>query len=1221
MKQIFLVLLLLFITVSNHVWAANCDAPSDLADYTIINGNYNLWNFNSASSNPSPGIYVKGNVSIGFLSTFSGNIYATGNISVGFLGRVNGSIYAEGSTRISRWATVMGDDCEGAVATSFCDAPPDTSNYILHEGDFTVSRGTRLRGNHYVTGNLTLAAGERNRITQIEGNVYVLGDLVLNRRAEIMGSAYVQGDIDLANNGNSLIEGESCEQMAPIQTLIDLPVDELTEQCSDIFQDAVQSYSSSGKLTMWNNSKIEGFSSEFDFPFFERYSNRDSCGHNISCSVTGHSSTKLSSFEIPTIEGQNIQSSPWADGTHIILGAVEDANYGNRSEYKGAVFGDLTINRGSMTFLAQADPLNMQYQVNSITLADSSAILNLNAGVYAVKNFNAQGGGTINIIGGGHVYLFIDNPSNLIVNITGDPNNLTLILNKGVQIGTNWNNSHAVINGSIYVNGDLRLSNNIQINGRVATENLTMQSNARITNSTSCRSLPTNDYYFELVTSTDALTCEAHSLQVNVKNSEDDSLRTDYQGEITLSTNLNIGTWSLSSGEGSFSSTGNGAASYQFVASDQGSAQFALSNQETGDLVVSVTDGTMDAESETITFYSALIKTELSCIETINGYCRNTANLPFSLTLTALKEDDESTLCKSYNPSGIKFWSEYINPSVTAGTALSIDQQLVAKTENDASAIALTFVDGATTVSANYPDAGQIEIHVKDNDSENIIGQAELIVNPLALKIESVSANPAEETGYNASTGSGFQRAAVRSHSRLVDVDTFDINVTAVIYCDDNTTSSNCRDSDKAASFNNEITLSPSLIFPTGDGALLGTVHSEEGANKLTLTMTGGELTYSDLSYDEVGVLGLQAKSVDYIQSTNDIDSSKVKKIGRFYPAYIAYGDHGFSSGCGDFTYMSEGLSSDIPLSGSASTLSYVMQAKAQASQGETEKITVNYDDGLGYPVAPTANFSDSAYSKNSSVDLTSRILPSRYYDETQWQAGIYTVSGLTMGLQKSLISVDGPYFSSMPKETAINDQLEYYITLTGSDGEKLQSDMDNVCSGDKCRLPADQDLSSLGDFAYGRLQAGNGLGSEYQPIRTLIEATYFNGSEFVALEDDNCTTLLNEQMSATPSMNASNQIIVGSGTSTLSILDETLNNGKGYLQFSAPESRGTLNYFIRLKSLSDPSRYTPWLLDSGNNVTCPDETGGLTDCISGNVEFGLFRGNDRIIYRKQTYQ
>ncbi|PKF61990.1 hypothetical protein CW745_08370 [Psychromonas sp. psych-6C06] len=743
--------------------------------------------------------------------------------------------------------------------------------------------------------------------------------------------------------------------------------------------------------------------------------------------------------------------------------------------------------------------------------------------------------------------------------------------------------------------------------------------------STSTCTPPTDDYQFEIITLPDALTCEPHSVRVNVKDTSGNLIE-DYDSLMSISTTPARGTWSRLAGNGTLTDSGNmdGLATYQFVTADKGSVELGLYNPTVGQVEVSVTGGAVISDQASINFHKSLIKTQLSCIDTVNGYCVNTANLPFSLQLSAVKENEETTLCEAYSPSNIAFWSEYILPTSPVGKSVEIDLQAIGKSQVNATPIGISFVNGMATVAGNYPDAGQIIIHAQDGDNSEIVGQAELIVNPLQLQINSVNNNPAEVSGYDPVNDNGFIRAAVRSHSNLVDVDTFDVTVKAVIDCSNDTgshcaTSGNGPNNPKAPSFSNEVTLLPSLVFPNGASASLGKVHSQTGANQLTELMVGGELTYADLSYDEVGVLGLQATSVDYIQATNDISGSEVKEIGRFYPAYIAYDNYNFTEGCNDFTYMTKGETNDIPFDESAVTLNYVMQAKAQASAGETERITVNYDAGLSYPVAADIDFSDSAYSAFSSVDLSARIIPASYYDHTQWLSGVYTVTALKLGLQKILGSADGPYFENMPADSTINDQVDYYIQLTGKDGEKLQTNATLTCTSDRCRLPADNTLSSLGDFAYGRLLAGNGHGSEFQSIRTLIEATYFNGLQFEPFQRDSCTTIVEAQLSAIPTL-ISDEVAVGSGKTKLSILNSPLIAGKAYLQFSAPNSRGKLDYFIRLKDLSSASLYAPWLLDYGNEVKCPDESGILKDCISGYVEFGLFRGNDRIIYRLQTF-
>jgi len=1014
---------------------------------------------------------------------------------------------------------------------------------------------------------------------------------------------------------------------------------------------------------MWDDSKIEDTTYRFDFGTHNKDGNNgcwdSSNGTDIQCESTGGKSTALTAFTIPTISGQNIQASPsgWnrGSGSDVTLGAEADSNNGGEEfYYEGATFGNLIINQGSITILSQAEPLNDYYQINSITFSGLPATLNLSPGVYAVNNISAGGArGTINIIGDGAVYLFVQNSSDWQVDIKGNADQFNLIVNNDIAI-------RSTLNGSVYSAGNITMNTDGQINGQVAAANLTMNGDGKIINSAVCSlvpSPPSADYYFEIETLSDALTCEPHGVQVSVKNSDDDTAVDDYEGTITLSSTPILGAWSLTAGNGQFNDNGVGRATYQFVNSDDGIAYFSLFNPVASSLTVTVSDEETSTTSDAIIFRPYQLKGELACVSALDGNCLTTANKPFQLTLTAVgkqKNSDSCEVIEEYtDDKTLKFWSSYLNPSLPVGLQVEVqspgkEKVAIATNATDAIEQIVTFESGVATVEVNYPDAGQIQIHVRDDagigappsdpgENDELQGSATTVVNPLQLVISDIIGNKRNESTTIASTvanpattseGDGFIRASVPDYPNPT-VDTFDMTVQAIKYCADATTSAHCSGSygQKTPSFRHDVRANGSLFFPTSNSVISGTLHSEYGLTQTISSADQGEITYDDLAFDDVGTVGLSVLSSDYLGiHDNEISSEKdadgeyiVTQVGRFYPGYIAYGDHSFNEGCGDFTYMSA-ASSDTPSAGSAVTLNYVMQAKAQVSTGSAEKTTVNYDAGLGYPVAPSANFSHFAFSQQSLLDLSGRLLPMSYYDATQWQSGIYSVNALTVGVQKSVTGADGPYFSVMPTEVNNNDQLAYYIQLTGRDGEMLQSLAETSCNNGLCRLPADTDESSLGDFAYGRLQAGNGNGNELQSIRTLIEATYFNGQEFTPFPNDSCTPLLSAQLSANPSIDENNNIAVGNnGTTSITILDDWLTNGEGYLQFAAPNDRGTFTYYLRLKDSAANGLYSPWLLDSENVTTCPSEAGGLDECISGSVQFGLFRSNDRVIYRRQT--
>ncbi len=1126
-----------------------------------------------------------------------------------------------------------------------CESDLDLSGFEIVSGDLDIAAGDNRSGDIYVLGEVSINGANSNRRTTYDGSIYATGNVYIGKKVTVTGFVYSEQQITLHNQGNIIIVEGTCSGGEPIPS-IDLPVDELTEQCSAIFQDAAQSYSSSGHLTMWGSSQIIDDTNAFDFYSHEPYGNANGCGVGVQCTSTGEQSAELSSFTIPTIDAPDITVASWsgADGLNITLGDPDSAT----DKFKGTAFGDITVhNGGTLTFASQI-PEHV-YRINRLNVYDGGVVY-LNAGVYAIRGLGVTNESSRIEVGEGDVYLFVSKSDSVQGSIersnTALPGQFVFVTGETVAF-----NGNARFSGSLYANGNVELNGNTYIEGRVASANLQMTDNTIIENELECGVPPVNDYVFEITTSADALTCEPHPVFIQVLL--DGNPATDYVGLINLSTSTDKGVWNKLNADGTLTDVGsadNGQASYQFVASDQGIIELGLFNNIASDLTVSVSSGAVSNVSNLISFRPFQLKSELSCNNGIDASpCFTTANLPFALTLTAVGKDPDADGCEVIEEytgdKNLKFWSSYVEPEVPVGLNVEVNQTVIEKNATDATEQSVTFLNGVATVSVNYPDAGQIQIHARDDQGigappadpgqdDELQGSAITIVNPLQLIITPVSDNPAELSDYDPITGTGFKRAAVRSHSTVVDVDTFDITVKAVIDCSDDPLN-HCTNgtSTVTPSFSNSVTLLPTLVFPTHASASIGTVHSEDGSNALTAMMSGGELIYSDLSYDEVGVLGLQATSVNYIQTGNDITVSDVKEIGRFYPNYLAYDNYHYQGGCNsnDFTYMTEGLATDTPLLTSAVSVNYVMQAKAQASASATEKTTENYhyDVNNGYPVAATANFSDVAYATNDSTNVSERILPVDYYDETQWEAGVYTITGLAMGLQKSLTAADGPYFSVMPDGT--DNQIEYFITLSGIDGEKLQTNASTPCTTtNQCRLPADINLSSFGDLAYGRLQAGNGHGSEFQPVRTTVQATYYDGSHFVPMIRDICSTTDMSQVSAIPVKNATTDKIeitdpqTGSkGKTKVRILNTPLINGQSFFDFSAPSpsTRGKLDYFINLKSNTSAVLDAPWLLDSGNAVACPSATGTKKDCISGEVSFGLFRGNDRIIYRLQTFE
>ena len=341
------------------------------------------------------------------------------------------------------------------------------------------------------------------------------------------------------------------------------------------------------------------------------------------------------------------------------------------------------------------------------------------------------------------------------------------------------------ITGDIYVVGEVEVEDNAVIIGHVYSEDeIELDDNGYITETTCQYGRPieppsVDDNQFVIDTQSNALTCEPHLVTLTVLNSDGD-LDTGYTGEVTISVQGDVGSWSVINAKNTVNNITGGSATYLFDNADNGQVDLALAITTATDERVVMSQGALASDPADISFHSSMLKTELSCINDAakDRYCVNTANKPFSLTLSAVRKNEETTLCESYNPTQILFWSDFVTPSSLTGLDVEIDGNNIGQSFARATPIDLTFSGGVATVAVNYPDAGAIVIHVKDAGNSNFFGQAELIVNPLKLVISPVDGNPAESSTYKPATSTiGFQRAAVRKHSSVVDVDVFDVRV------------------------------------------------------------------------------------------------------------------------------------------------------------------------------------------------------------------------------------------------------------------------------------------------------------------------------------------------------------------------------------------------------------------------------------------------------------
>ncbi|MFO6423243.1 DUF6701 domain-containing protein [Motilimonas sp. KMU-193] len=779
----------------------------------------------------------------------------------------------------------------------------------------------------------------------------------------------------------------------------------------------------------------------------------------------------------------------------------------------------------------------------------------------------------------------------------------------------------------------------------------------------------------ELVAEVDALTCEPHTIKLRALI--DGRLNTLYSGLVQLATNSGKGRWGLVNGNGSLSpnpTLDNGLASYQFVTSDGGEVELSLFHEQAGVVTVSAQDS-INGTSATIdiTFRPYGFKIEPVDSSGPGAGQYHYSNKPFNVTLTAVGKDATTGNCgviTAYTgDQEVKFWSSYDAPAVVAGRDVEINQLSIAKNAVDAAAQTITFSAGVSeSINVNYPDAGRILLSARDDvglgappigeDDEIVQGSQLFTFSPKQLKVRASSVrgylrDGAGQTMIANGVGSdaGFIRAALPpvgiDYDTQRDFDTFELTVEAWMDCTDDP-NGHCLSNPVTLSFYHPLNLSHSVTLPSS--ANLGVVTlAGENITASPYNMQSSEqgvATIEHLAWSEVGQLGLDVSANEYLsdalaQSATAIASAE-QQIGRFYPAYLQAQSALTLPACqaGSFSYLDQqAVSLDLTL--------------AAFHQGNTPAKVTNYDTAKGYPTADDTNQLWQWSLANSAGELIQGDGSSRLMIEPHdydWQSGEFSLSALPIGAAKrNPHAVDGPYEKSAPSELLLQ------LQITGKDGEKLQQDATTACiqgGSDVCSLVG------LGDIYYGRLVSQSRHGSELASLRVPLVVERYDGTQFVINDKDSCTSVSYTPSALAPiaefnwavdsnndgSLNLGGNetpIPVGSGSSEIDLVNARAVAGEINLLFGAPKQTGRFSYAMDLNPASGANLC--WLRFDWDNSgqianSCATWQGGYSscyeemigagsgatsarvdDCPIGEVEFGLYRGNDRIIYRLEV--
>lgn len=575
-----------------------------------------------------------------------------------------------------------------------------------------------------------------------------------------------------------------------------------------------------------------------------------------------------------------------------------------------------------------------------------------------------------------------------------------------------------------------------------------------------------------------------------------------------------------------------------------------------------------------------------------------TAGVTFSQPLALQAVENTNGVCTGIFSGNVNvnLSQENVSPSGTTGLSFQENGANLAKFPAFTNNVTLNFSANstATLTSPRYLDAGQIRLRASySSGGVSLEGASNSFwVKPDKLVVEAKSGG----TDLN-----GVDRNASVSHKAGQP---FDFIVTAV------NSLGNVTPNYQPGS----IELTHTRVLPTDVGSANGVltyaaggaiVNSTSGVTSaISLTpFSSGISSYSNASYDEVGIINIDVEDVDYGGQSIAVEADAIT-VGRFKP------DHFIQ------TIENAGAYTSSCNSG-ASTFAYIGQTNAALG-------TIRYGFSLAPQIKIAAYNASGALTENFNEDSDGSANDFMTLVASDVTLTPPMADSTALGLDNNPIAISASLSTGTIAQSATRGEViytlsdndrYYYIRNANAKVTPFMSDINIevasiVSDGVSATTLTDIDGTSPISIRYGRLYIENGFGPETEALRVSMQAQYYDGSSFVVNTDDNCTTLPVVTKVTTGNLYdslASNQYrlldnvdsepvtvtdtsIIGSGTVSNGLFDD--------YQFTAPgaNKRGAL-----LMEYEAPS----WLkYDWSTTDNNPSAT----------LTFGLFRGNDRII-------
>nr|WP_158144318.1 DUF6701 domain-containing protein [Vibrio metschnikovii] len=573
------------------------------------------------------------------------------------------------------------------------------------------------------------------------------------------------------------------------------------------------------------------------------------------------------------------------------------------------------------------------------------------------------------------------------------------------------------------------------------------------------------------------------------------------------------------------------------------------------------------------------------------------ANQSVTARIRAVRKDDASQQCVPSFGDVVKpvnFWSSYINPN-SSGFSVGVNLNQIGQSSNNATPINLSFnQDGEATFNLSYRDVGELLLHARfagSGDEQGLLleGETSFIRVPRALVVNA-------KNHYDSDGKCPAQDVSCSVFARAGEI--FDLNIRAVIKQPIETDSYDFNGNLTAYNYQQQdITLQHTLLQPSsGQPGVLGvSQYSYELGERTPVKQSVSEVGVFDFSLvPPTSYLGL-----DLIAVGLPIAVTSTGPIGRFIPAYFDVSPMtvtlaaACSTGGQPFTYLGQPF-------GYANNPGLYLQPKSGSGS-----------DTLNYLIGDWWRYDNDWENREYINNINSLTV-----EKVSLNANVIRQPSLGSGV----ILNDEQLRYQKPIDPMVPFNADFNLQLSIND----LRDSDDVCYrtsySEDCLGYTFENIDQTMPLYWGRLTIEDVFGPETQGLEQPIYVERYTSNGFVRTTEDNCTAL----PAITGFILQSDDYVVvteGSAVPPQVLAEHTAGNfaqGKRIVRFSAPGAgvRGVIDTMLNLDTHN-----LMWLAEPDDEKTLEDQPWQyyFKDSTQGQVQFGLYRGNDRVIWWRET--